>query len=231
MATDFDKAKGADQHTKDVVNGFIRQSQSLLPDDHYHCIPELVILFCILYYYDEITFHPFDASSCGPNVVISGDKNEIMTHDKWTVETAYTSKWIPSIERKIVKFALYITKCVHTGLFIGISSDRTLHTQSYVGGHKGSLALRSNGDIFYNRNQTENKKEYRYNTGDVLIVIIDFLERKLFVKINDKQPLLIGLINTGKDIQYKLCVSSWSPQEVVEILQGSDQRVRSSLTV
>ena len=58
MTAHFDLIKATDQKTKDIVNGFIRDSQNLLPNDknQYYNIPSLVFIITILYYYNPEYF-------------------------------------------------------------------------------------------------------------------------------------------------------------------------------
>ena len=58
MTTSFELIKTVDQKTKDIVNGFITDLQSLLPNDQsiYYNIPSLVFIIITLYYYNPEYF-------------------------------------------------------------------------------------------------------------------------------------------------------------------------------
>ena len=53
--TTLELVKDVDSKTKDIVNGFLRRIQLLLPSDIYDIyhdnIPDLISYFCILYFY------------------------------------------------------------------------------------------------------------------------------------------------------------------------------------
>ena len=76
VVNSFEDVKFIRQHYKDIVFGFIRKCQSLLPTDNiYYTIPSLVSHWCLLYFY--IKEH-FDPDCCGSNIVLS-ENNTIAT--------------------------------------------------------------------------------------------------------------------------------------------------------
>ena len=74
MAADFQSVKKVDQRTRDIVNGFIKQTQSILPsnDNPYYNIPSLVFILTILYYSNPeyFTIH-------GENMKVNENKDVI----------------------------------------------------------------------------------------------------------------------------------------------------------
>ena len=73
-AQTFEVMKNADQEAKDVINGFIRNAQSMLEieneDNPYYNIPSLVFVITMLYYYNPeyFTVH-------GDYILLNGDGN------------------------------------------------------------------------------------------------------------------------------------------------------------
>ena len=52
MDHDFEKVKKADEKTRDLINGYIRECQRLFPQNvTYLIIPSLVNILCTLYYF------------------------------------------------------------------------------------------------------------------------------------------------------------------------------------
>ena len=58
MNTSFDLIKKADQISKDIVTGFIKDAQTLLPNEKstYYNIPELIFILTIIYYFNPEYF-------------------------------------------------------------------------------------------------------------------------------------------------------------------------------
>ena len=55
----FEAIKSIDTNTKDTVNGYLREIQSLLSSDNiYYTIPTLVSYWCLLYFYVKECFDP-----------------------------------------------------------------------------------------------------------------------------------------------------------------------------
>lgn len=84
MAAIFGNVKNVDQKTKDIVDGFIKQAQSLLPNEQnqYFNIPELIFMVTILYYY-----HPEYFTVHGPHMTLQKDAKIVRYHDEDVVST------------------------------------------------------------------------------------------------------------------------------------------------
>jgi len=92
MAVNFDDVKRIKQRTKDIVFGYIRKSQQLLPDTTtYYNIPDLAYHLCLLFYWPKYIKCKFRQSECKPNQWLF-DQNSIMSlTDDRTILTAIPS--------------------------------------------------------------------------------------------------------------------------------------------
>ena len=111
MTTNFDVIKLIDQRTKDIVNGFIKDVQSLLPNNKntYYNIPSLVMMIITLYYYkpEYFTVH-------GNYIKLNEDKNVI----QYMYKAMEDAKFIPSYQRHNTVYGNIIINRNSTGKYI-----------------------------------------------------------------------------------------------------------------
>eukprot|EP01084_Bolivina_argentea_P026656 49590_1 len=100
MTDIFAKLKRVDNHSKDLVFGYIRRIQNALS---FRDIPPLVCHICLSYYYEDEFF-----SSAGTEVTISNDRMTIFKHANisgWS-NTSYGNIWIDSHIPQIAKWTI-----------------------------------------------------------------------------------------------------------------------------
>ena len=90
----FGSSKDVDQRTKDIVIGYIKQCQKLLPfkNNSYYNIPPLIEHVCIYYYWIKEYF-----TDHGDSIILNDDKN-IATNTVDSYETVYGNILIKRID-------------------------------------------------------------------------------------------------------------------------------------
>ena len=135
MSLELDQVKGIDIETKDLVFGFIRESQNelYLSNDNSVCscpcslyiIPELISFSVLLFYYQSQLFRREDVPDC---LKLSGKENNVITKismDNSWANALFADRWIDSLSDREYKWK---TK-VHVnpkgyGICIGIIDDK-----------------------------------------------------------------------------------------------------------
>ena len=107
METFLKQIKFIEQTTKNLVNGFVHESQSLLPkDNHYFIIPSLVIYTILYYFYDPERF-----DQCDQGIKLNEERT-IATHSlsDGDYKSIYGTRLIPPDSKFIYerKFRLVI---------------------------------------------------------------------------------------------------------------------------
>ena len=118
MATtpSLEDVKFIDQRTKDITFGYIRQVQSLFPEDHvYFTIPALVIHWCLLYYHIK---EQFDPENCSDFFKLSNNNSVASQIQDHTEGVALLSKVVSSgIHRWRFKLNEYNDSFAYIGVF------------------------------------------------------------------------------------------------------------------
>ena len=191
--------KFLDQKEKDLVNGYVHESQCLFPKDNHYCIiPSLVVYTILYYFYDP---ERFDQSGCGTGIVLSEDK-KIATHtlERGKFKSVYGTKLIQR-DADVVYEWKFLATSIPDGLYlaIGIHSfenhkkiiDEDFSTYSPHHGERSYFwAVAEDGLPFSNQgNSTANTCEWK--EGDTIIMILDTEKKTLSYGTNDNEVVVL----------------------------------------
>ena len=197
-------SKKLNENTLNVVNGYIRKKQLLLPflENNYYIIPSLVIHLILLYYFDGEYF------ATNPVVYeISNDRKIIKkTMSKWG-PSIYGNISIPSTGKGVY---FWIFKILHpcTSTTFGITSDINNDEQFW------SVASNSNyGAMYAGHKASKGKMEWGYpkftnfEVGTLVKMELNLSRKELIFYIDDKclGPVYTN-IDVGEDIKYKMAI-------------------------
>ena len=137
MSFSFTQIKEVDACSRDIVNGFIRQCQELLPNktNTYYTIPDIVI-YIILGYFVEIEYFALYPSNIDINeqkdticVIDNEDEDEVLIHEQISIfgnirinKSTYYNKFI---------WKFKISDC-YPGVVVGIGIDASKEENKFV---------------------------------------------------------------------------------------------------
>ena len=169
-----------DQGTIDIVSGYIKICQTLLPNDNsFYNIPSLVECICIEYYwvYEHFTKH-------GQYFSLNDERN-VATHKGFHDDTVYGNI---KIDNKPILYE-WIFKIVEDGsIYIGIdSSNKAFCDSDFSERDKNKNDFYSYG--YVGKKLSHLKGEYYgsyFNPGDVIRMILNVQNQTLEYFVNDK---------------------------------------------
>ena len=124
------KIKFIEGRPKDLVNGFVHETQSLLPKDNdYFIIPSLIIYTILYYFYAPETF---DVSACGQGLELNEDKTiakmASVESSLSTMRSVYGTKAITCDEECIYEWKFKFANIIPlAGYVVGIHSFTNYH--------------------------------------------------------------------------------------------------------
>ena len=226
MTLNFELLKGADPRTKDIVNGFIKNSQVLLPNEEnaYYNIPSLVFMMTLLYYYNPEYF-----TKHGRDISLNETKNIAHLEKSAGYSTVYgnitiTKKdqgkhiWTFNISEpnKQVIMTIGIDSSAKRFLnadFNTIENECAFYGYQCYGEDSSDPNIKIQGYLAYNDDIDTNRYSWRYGTcysAEVSIVkmVIDMDDKTIRYFVNDEdQSIAFKDICFDKDEEYTMCVS------------------------
>ncbi len=201
------------KRTRNILCGFIRRNTSNLPEG--------IIKFILLYYYDDEYFDIYTE-----DIVLSPDRKTVLDKgsDDWH-NTIYGKHSILSTEAKICKWYLKLGKSqmfygVAPGshpykwiIDIGICSDFDLKMKCYTLEYGESTKFYSyHSKQCINSHQDPNKYidygERWYRPGDTICIELNLVEKIIKFHLNGQdQGVAFENVECGDDIYYKLAVT------------------------
>eukprot|EP01084_Bolivina_argentea_P001714 3161_1 len=225
MAFNFEEVQFIDQINKDIVFGYIRIAQKLLPSNNpYYNIPTLVLHACLLYYVPKECF-----DQIGAEMKIMYDDNdnnnnivELKSGSVWN--TAYGSFVIDANKNcnaiyqwkiKLIKLHTYSHgQSLSHGYYcgIGIDSSSIAHTKSAVFWNFDSAdscyCIRGGQSEDDGSNDKVHWSDQMWKEDDIVTLNVDTMNRTIAYGINDKE---VQTVFTQIDIEAKykfaVCVS------------------------
>ena len=213
--------KNVDQRTRNIIFGFIREAQELLPsidDNPYYIIPTVIIFKCIEFYHLIEYF-----VECGSKMTIEDKLTLISGHTDFT---GYGMMKIPSYNNaKTYEWKVKINNIKEKGglVCIGIidATNDTKETQFQTEScplyaiesckHNGiDLWTKDNGD-WYNLD---------LGAGDILTIILNMKTATISFLINgvDNNNMLSRDVVQAKDLEYRLAVTMRRVETSVTLL-------------
>ena len=199
-----------------VVNGFIHESQELLPANNvYYNIPELIIQICLIFYHIK---EYWDPEWCNINFDIDG--NVISPNQQCgTYRTAFLYQCI-SKGAHHWQFKILV-KGPSNGIDIGIckTSQLSMAVKSYFTRIKSNgYAYNCTGMVLYsiekNKNPSFNIKRCR--EGDIIDMYVDFNKAEIKFSVND-EDLGVAFKDIAKS-EYRAAVSIKNQKDKFELL-------------
>ena len=230
MSTKFDVIKKVDQRTKSIINGFMKEAQSLLPfqDNSYYNIPDLVFMITILYY-----FNPEYFSVHGRNMELNENKDIMGSHGGRN--TVYGNIVITKKDRgKFIWTFKLIEPKENVIMTIGIDSSNKAFVndrfycsgyghvfygyQSYSEFDTGSLMMRSSEVEKQSWKDTDQGYEYGViysDTESQVKMELNMDDKTLKYYVNGKdQGIAFQNICFENDEKYSMCISLDEPMSV-----------------
>ena len=180
----FERLKFVDQATKDLVEGFIRNTSRTFSDDK--VIPSLVVTICILFYHLVEFF-----SVCGKSMIIDDNMTILkvsVPNGKLERMTGYGNIEITNRYNCIYSWTLKLVKLDIFDTFIGIDASNKEHIDRNFTGNtttNGHYAINARGSKFTMKTEREvfsyGKK---MNTGDIVKMEINTKNRTMQFWIN-----------------------------------------------
>ena len=184
----FMKIANIDQKAIDVVSGYIRQCQKLLPKNNiYYTIPSLVEQMCITYYWIHEYFTVY-----GDNITLDKINNIASSIlDEYNIETIYGNIIIDD-KPIIYKWIFKILK-LESIIIIGIDSSNKQFCNGDYATKRNTNSYYSYGSdgLKFGHNESEQfevEGEYGYcfKTGDIVIMELNVFDKTLGYYINNK---------------------------------------------
>lgn len=224
----------ADQSIKDIVNGYIRNCQSLLPSNKvYFNIPKLVYQFCLAFYYETEGF----IKKCGRGIKISGVQNNIITNTLNGWNTAY-GKFV--IDSQVNKNVIYEWKFeikelnVKSGskICIGIESSYSqLNQYFFIGaGHRLTCkeryfyGMHSSGSRYAHNICDTSHSNRKLKTNDIVTMRLNILQNKLSFDVNDKECMIFKNVDLSQ--KYHIGICCCRENDSVQLLQFKCLNIR-----
>ena len=162
--------KRADQKTKDIVNGYLKSCQKLLPDpdaNPYYFIPVIVNHLCLWFYRMKLRFKEYQAP-----IELSND-NKTVTLKQNKPAACFCNEWID-----VDRYTKIAFKIDNIG-YVKIGLTRTATTGNVYFANR----LNSNGQVSHN-GTLENEDEKMYKTGDIVTFIA--VKKTMRMEINGR---------------------------------------------
>ena len=225
MATfdSFEIVKTIDQSTKDIVSGFIRDTQLLSTNNSYFIIPSLVHHWCLLYYY----FPEFFTASC----------DRIELNESKTIATCIKADDGQGIFGNVIidessinmiyvwKIRVIRLKDVEFDVEIGITDknkykliDEDAGTHYYFAPDGTIRRLKDFGDDGRRMTWYERIGSDTYTDGDIIELELNVANRTLSCGVNGKASMDISDIEFDNGAQYRLTILMPSKYDKVELL-------------
>ena len=203
----------ADQKTKDIVQGYVRKNQSLLPfqQNPYYNIPQLVTHLCILYYYIPEFFE-----ISGKNLVISDNGNLItrINQSSWDC-TAFGHNVIPSMKNNFIyKWYVKIIKSNECGIMIGIVAGDWNQNKykAFYPDNMGYAYYCYSGEPYkqYTATEVRLSRKGKPKQGDTVCVELNMIKKHIVIHLNGKElGIAASNIQTADNIEYRFAVSMY----------------------
>ena len=220
---DQDVLKQIDDTTKDIINGYIRNEQLLLPyeENAYYLIPPLVIHLILLYYFDAEYFNiPYEHKETSKAYKVSEDKKTITKTD-WSDISIFGNIVIPSTRSSLIYCWSFKILQLHTNLTFGITSDindtfkaafwRNQKSSNYGAMYSGHRVSRAIPEASYPIDHVDN--------NDIIKMVLDLKEKEIRYWVNDKN---LGAaytdIDVGEDIKYKMVIDMMDAQTKIQLI-------------
>ena len=197
MATTFERIKNVDQNTIDLVNGYIRDKQSLLPyeDNPYYVISSLVIHLILSFYFDPEYFATIQGH------IKASNNNKIISMNG----TAYGNITVPSTIPRIYTWKFKILKC-KTDIYVGITSKIGQHGAFCYQDRRSYCAYLPGGRVT-NCSLTRDYPFKNINNNSIVEMILDLKKKELSYCIDGKHlGAAYENIDTGENIKYRMAV-------------------------
>ena len=209
MADVVSKLRWIDPESKLIVNGFIRESQKLLPfeESPYYNLTELIVQLCLIYYAINEYWDKFSS-----DFITENDKCIIkrVNNSHWNA-TVLGQQILPSIGNIIYEWYFNIVKLKHGASFIGICDSKFDDVNQAVRwtDYLNYMYYGSRGRIAGNK-FSERVAGQKYKEGDIVSMrlntkqgIIEFYKQSK----EDKDRVLSGKMKFAqkKELSYKMC--------------------------
>ena len=214
----LEDVKFADILTKDTVFGFIRQVQSILPDDNvYYTIPTLVTHWILLYFFIKESFDPEAHSK---KLELSKDNFIVTvkeTGDNYEAITAYLRNVIKSGTHQ---WTFKIIHCEATYTIVigiwdnkhGLDSEHAIYS---IDSCEKSYGWCVSGGWLSRNEEYEDYGPDKCQTGDIVDMIVDLDKLELKYRLNGKDYGVANQIGKG---EYKAVISLYFKQDALELM-------------
>ena len=191
--------KFIEQTTRSLVNGFVYESQSLLPkDNHYFIIPSLVIYTILYYFYDPERF-----DQCDQGIKLNDERTiATQTLPMGEYKTVYGTKLIPPNIKGIYEWKFKAFNVPRSDYhLIGIHSftnyKKLIHDDCSEGHNhkteKGSSShfwAATDGGYKYSVKGYEPFLECKWKHGDTITMILNTAQSTLSFGRNNKDSII-----------------------------------------
>eukprot|EP01084_Bolivina_argentea_P018751 34890_1 len=194
-----------------IVNGFIRQSNELLPVSRspYFNIPKAIIQLCFEYYFINEYW-----DILGKDTKISLDKTSLIKIQSGWDNTSYGKNTIPSIGNYIYKWKIKIDKLTNHGMYIGIASN---HNETHLGFQDTFIDYNYVWDGGFGLCFCQSvviEMSIPYDEDDIIYIQLNTQNGTLMFAVNDEQDKPFP-IKQNENINYKLAVSMMNPNDCI----------------
>ena len=236
MSLKFDEIKDVDDYIKNIVNGYIHTSQSLLPHEQntYYIIPPLVGYLITAYYYEPECFAFF------PESITKNEKKDVITHSSLRDISIFGNMKISKnlYCNKFIWTLKISNCCIGLSIAIGIDADSSKDVESlfdcneradvpfyayesyyrkysqnsffhYFTGDMKESTIRGKYGICYVEQETEN----------ILKMALDTKNKTLRYYVNEKdQGIAVDDVMLDNNEEYTLAISA-EAHVTVQLLQ------------
>eukprot|EP01084_Bolivina_argentea_P203850 348100_1 len=152
----------------------------------------------------------------GSNILVSKD-GMMITKIKKGNSSSYGSNWIPTNCDETFVWKIKINKIVATGVYIGISADHTITSDSFMTNEKKpNYSIGGAGEILSKGKYKNYGKEL--HTNDLITMELDCDEGTLSYDINTVSQGVAYDIDKTDNMQYKLAIFMFHNTESVTIV-------------
>ena len=211
---DLGKTKAVSQRVKDFTFGYIREAQSLFPNDHnpYYNIPEIVAFITVLYV-NIAEYFEF----CGPKLKISEDQMTVKYDSEQTQDTSVYGAIRINKQDKIKKYKWkFMINIIEDSLVIdfGIVDANCKIINSYamyqVSGtfecSDGSIVAIADANNIGSVSEDKNEDALKVNDGDIVELELNLEQQRLYFLVNQQRHYQYIKTTLEDDKEYKLAM-------------------------
>ena len=186
MSFNLENVKKADKKSRQLIFGFVREAQELLPDDTYYNIPELISHICLVYYFLMDFFDP-KLMHKSIEYAEEGNKYCVVKNDsEW--RSAYLSNVVSSGKHRW-QFKIEGNGCPEIGIAHEEVTEYDLKYKiCFTQEGTGYSYITADAQLTNDEGNVDRHSEYgkKCGKGDVIDMFVDFNANTISYHVNGK---------------------------------------------